>query len=249
MSYYPQPKKNILKFLQIPLTLLSSLFLLSISIFSFIASRTRYFKDYLGCNSEYNGILHVYSSIDLYLQIVDKYLCSEKCPCTFNETTARMYTSNSTTSAYYNIWSKKIYQYYPVNIDNCGDDNLKQIYDEYISKNAYFDHTFNQRKFHKFFKRFEEKFKCTGFCGLHYYNDFTNTNQKIVKYLFSGLNNGIPVHFGCLHVMLDWVRKMILWFGINAMVLFVGQMLLFILGIFFGFCYSYSNDDIYNNSN
>ena len=149
---------------------------------------------------------------------------------------------NSTTVAYYNIWSKTIYEYYPVNINNCGNINLRKIYDEYVSKNAYFDHTFNQKKFHRFFQRFENDFKCTGFCGLNYYNDFTMTNQKIVKYLFSDINSGIPHHFGCLHVMLDYVRKMILWFGINCIILFTVQFILFILGIIMVKCASDDNE-------
>ena len=157
-----------------------------------------------------------------------------------------MFTSNSSTSAYYNIWSKINFQFYPTFIDNCGEDNLQKIYDEYLSLNAYYKHTFNQKKFHKYFKRFEKKFKCTGFCGLNYFNDITKTNQKIVKYLFSDINNGIPEHFGCLHVMIYWIKKIILSFGINSIILFVCQFGLFIFGIILKYSSS-ENENNYNN--
>ena len=230
------------------LSFLSALFVLGIAIFCFISMRTRYWKEYLGCNADYKGLLSVWNSIDTYLQIVDQYFCGKNCPCFFGPKTTKLYTANSTTAPYYHLWEK-----YEINddfikrknIDNCIDSidensensksEIKELHEilkeKYLSQNAYFNHTFNVDKFHKYYKKIEKRFKCTGFCSITYFNNETNTNQKIVKYLFSDMTKEIPEHFGCIGAIMDWFRKTLIAFAIICCLLFLALLILFIIGI------------------
>ena len=102
------------------LSFLSALFVLGVGIFFFISMRTRYWKEYLGCNADYKGFLSVWNSIDTYLQIVDQYFCGKNCPCYFGPKVTKLYTANSTTAPYYHLWEKYEFnddsiKYYKVN--------------------------------------------------------------------------------------------------------------------------------------
>ena len=213
------------------LSLLSSLFIFAIGIFVFVCTKNRYFNDYYGCNTNYEGLFKIWKSVDIYLQLADEYLCSDECPCGFNSTLGSIYTKNSSTSVYYNMYSRQDNDYLPKNFPSCGDTVINKVYDEYLEKNAYFTKIFKAKKFHKYWKHIEENFKCTGFCSLTYYNSHTKTNQKIVKYLFYDLSEGIPEHFGCMESILDWVRKTLNAFGSLCMFIFLFLFILFILGI------------------
>ena len=87
--------------------------------------------------------------------------------------------------------------------------------------------------FRKYYKHIEEKFHCVGFCGTTYYNTRTQTNAKIVKYLFSDLTKGIPEHFGCVGDIMSWLRKTVNAFAACALFMFVIQFILFILALLF----------------
>ena len=230
------------------LSFLSALFVLGVGIFCFISMRTRYWKEYLGCNADYKGFLSVWNSIDTYLQIVDQYFCGKNCPCFFGPKITKLYTANSTTAPYYHLWEKYEFNDNNIkrkNIDNCInsiDENsndakseIKELHEilkeKYLSQNAYFNHTFNIDKFHKYYKKIENRFKCTGFCSITYFNNETNTNQKIVKYLFSDMTKEIPEHFGCIGAIMDWFRKTVIAFAIICCLLFLVLLILFILGI------------------
>ena len=230
------------------LSFLSALFVLGIAIFCFISMRTRYWKEYLGCNADYKGFLSVWNSIDTYLQIVDQYFCGKNCPCYFGPKVTKLYTANSTTAPYYHLWEKYEFNDDSIkmkNIDNCiysldenSDDakgERKELYEilkeRYLSRNAYFNHTFNVEKFHKYYKKIEKRFKCTGFCSITYFNNETNTNQKIVKYLFSDMTKEIPEHFGCIGAIMDWLRKTLIAFAIIGLFLFLTLITLFVVGL------------------
>ena len=227
------------------LSLLSSVFIFAIGIFIFSCTKNRYFHDYYGCNTNYKGLFKIWKSVDVYLQLADEYLCSEECPCGFNSTLGSIYTKNSSTSVYYNMYSRQDNDYLPKNFPSCGDTVINKVYDEYLEKNAYFTKIFKANKFHKYWKHIEENFKCTGFCSLTYYNSHTKTNQKIVKYLFSDLSDGIPEHFGCMESLLDWVRKTLNAFGSLCMFIFLFLFILFVLGIMMVF----AEDDEFDSEN
>ena len=234
------------------LCFISAAFVLGVAIFCFIAIKTRYWKDYLGCNANYKGFLSIWNSVDTYLQLVDEYLCGPNCICEFNSDQITLYTTNSTTLPYFNLWYTNINTNdennkasLRKNINYCCDDNngdkecsnTTQLHENlnktYNERNAYFNHTFKTKEFHKYYKHIEKHFKCTGFCGTTYLNDNTNTNQKIVKYLFSDLTTEIPQHYGCIGAIMDWLRKTIVAFGIIAVLLFVVLIILFIIGLLY----------------
>ena len=97
------------------LSLLSSVFIFAIGIFIFSCTKNRYFHDYYGCNTNYKGLFKIWKSVDVYLQLADEYLCSEECPCGFNSTLGSIYTKNSSTSVYYNMYSRQDNDYLPKN--------------------------------------------------------------------------------------------------------------------------------------
>ena len=119
------------------------------------------------------------------------------------------------------------------NSEQCSKNLYDKLMDTYNQRNAYFNHTFKQKEFHKYYKHIEKHFKCTGFCGVTYLNNNTKTNQKIVKYLFSDLTKEIPQHFGCIGAIMDWLRKTIVAFGVIAVLLFVILIILFIIGLLY----------------
>lgn len=211
---------------------LSALFLLAIIIFVFISTKMRYFNEYLGCNGDYRGMLSIWNSVDNYLYSVDSLLCSPECPCYFNEKTANHFASNSTTAPYYNMWDTRESYEYATKFQHCLPKVQGLAKAEYSVSNAYFNHTFDTKKFNDYYARIEKYFKCTGFCGTMYYNGKTQTNQKIVKYLFSDIDKyGIPEHFGCLPLLFKWLRKTLNAFAAVCCFLFVILLLLIVLAI------------------
>ncbi len=244
------------------LSFLCSLFVLAVSIFCFIATKTRYWKDYLGCTADYKGFLSVWNSVDTYLQLVDSYLCSVDCPCKFNTEMINLYTSNTSTSPYFNMWYIDMNSFYRKNINYCipsGNPREKSSKNEkkelhkklkeiYVSRNAYFGHTFRVDWFHKYYKHIERHFKCTGFCGVSYYNTYTKTNQKIVKYLFSDMTKEIPEHFGCIGAIMDWLRKTLIAFAIICLFLFLCLIILFVIALMILCSDSDESNEIISNS-
>lgn len=220
-----------LMILFIILSILSALCSLGIAIFCFIGTQTRYWNDYVGCDAKYDGYLSMWNSVDNYLYAVDSLLCSDECPCYFNDVTTSLYASNTSTSPYYNLWKKDNKTTYAKRFQDCSDVVIAEAKNEYLYSNAYYNHTFNDKWFRKYYKHIEEKFHCVGFCGTTYYNTRTHTNAKIVKYLFSDLTKGIPEHFGCVGDIMNWLRKTVNAFAACALVMFVIQFILFILAL------------------
>ena len=235
------------------LCFISAGLIFAVGILCFISVKMRYWRDYLGCNAHYNGYLTIWNSVDTYLQLVDEYLCGPECPCYFNENQINIYTTNSTTMPYFGLWynqdnSDSIKTAYErKNIDYCCDyegeckkKDKKALHQllktRYVERNAYYNNTFNIGKFHKYYSHIEKHFKCTGFCGTTYNNTNTLTNQKIVKYLFSDMSNKIPEHFGCVGALMDWLRKMLVAYGILCVLLFVALIVLLIV-VLFNICY------------
>ena len=214
----------------IVLVILSALFTFSIVIFCFIATQTRDWDDYIGCDAKYDGLLSVWNSVDNYLYAVDSLLCSEKCKCYFNDVSSSLFVSNSTIAPYFNLWEKENKTILPKRFQDCPDVVKEQALNEYLLSNAYYNHTFRDDWFQEYYSHLEDKFKCTGFCGTTYFNGMTRTNAKIVKYLFTDYTRGIPEHFGCLTPLMDWLRKTINAFASCGIFLFVFEIVLFVLG-------------------
>lgn len=211
---------------------LSSLFTIAIVIFAFIGTQYRQFDDYLGCNGDYKGLLSIWNAVDNYMYSVDSLLCSESCPCYLGERSTLHYSTNSSTAPYYNMWEISQNPGDASRFQDCPKKVQGLAKAEYYSTNAYFNHTFKPDKFNSYFAKVEKYFKCTGFCGTTYFNGKTGTNQKIVKYLFSDISEeSIPEHFGCIDIIVGWLRQTLNAFAALGCILFVIEIILLIVAI------------------
>ena len=211
--------------------LISFLFTLAVAIFVFIGTKTRWWNESLGCNTQYDGMLRAWGSVDLYLQSVDELFCSKRCPCSFNRTISQKFILNTTTAPYFNQWGKRNLQLHPKRFQDCNKTEIDEAYNNYLMRNAYYNNSFKQDWFHTYYRHVEEYFQCTGFCSLTYNSSMTGTSMKIVKYLFSDVTKGIPKHFGCLDRILDWLFKTLNDLGAVCLFMFVVEVILFIIVI------------------
>ena len=205
--------------------LISSIFTFIISIFLFIGTQIRYWNESLGCHTQYKGLYRAWKSVDIYLQSVDETLCSIDCPCYFNRTTTMKYLNNPNTNYYYNNWYVRNVSIDALRIQDCNKSSRKKSYNNYLMRNAYYNYTLNTYWFDWYFSKVEKYFKCTGFCGLTYYNENLRTNGKILKYLFSDLSN-VPDNFGCLDSFIHWLQRMMNAVGSFFVFIFVFQIIL-----------------------
>ena len=196
----------------------------------FILNQTNYWNETLGCHSQYKGIFKIWSSIDIYLQSVDELLCSNYCPCYINRTTTIKFLTNINIAPYYNLWYTSNSSFFVNKFQKCDEVTYYKAYNNYLMRNSYFNYTLNQKNFDKYFSHIEKYFKCTGFCGLNYFNQNTQTNSKIVKYLFSDISE-VPKNFGCLDKILDWFKINLYIFGLFFLCLFLLQLVLIVLVI------------------
>ena len=210
--------------------LISFIFTFSVLIFLFISIKIKYWNESLGCNTQYKGLFQIWNSIDIYLQSIDEIFCSIKCPCYFNRTTSIKFLQNPYLAPYFNLWHLSNLSIQPIKFQDCNITSYHNAYNNYLMRNSYFNYTLNNIKFEKYFSYIEKKFKCTGFCGLTYFNEKTMTNSKIIKYLFSDVRE-VPENFGCLKQILNYLKWNITTFGIIFILLFILQVILFILDI------------------
>lgn len=173
-------------------TFLSICFTFGIIIFCLYGSSAASWHERLGCNAKYDGLWKAWESVDLYLQGADSMLCSSRCPCYFNSTTTSLFSSDSRTMPYISQWTKSDLRYNSaIRLKECPPDAVADVYNKYLMRNAYYNHTFRPDWFQNYFRHVEEYFKCTGFCGTTYYDESKKTSQKIVKYLFSDVTRYI----------------------------------------------------------
>lgn len=209
--------------------LLSFLFCLAMGIFIFIGTQVRYWNEYVGCDTEYKGIYRVWTSIDTYIQAVDELFCSERCPCYFNRTTQYQFLQNTSLAPYLTQWTMSNNSDTPKRFQECEDQAKAEAYNRYLMRNSFYNHTINPDKFNTYFARVEKFFHCTGFCGTTYFNRDTQTNGKVAKYLFSNVTYGVPDYIGCLPRLMDWLQKTLNAVGALFLILFVLQVILFVI--------------------
>ena len=224
------------------LLFLGYLFVLFLAIIIFIGTRTRYWNEGLGCDTKYKGIYRAWRGIDVYIQAVDETFCGQSCKCYFNRTTYTLFSRNTTTAPYLATWYTQDIAIKPKRIQDCPKSAYKNAYNKYLERNAYFKYNFKQKWFDKYFGHVEDFFKCTGFCSLTYFNEYTQTTNKVVKYLFSDVTKGIPLYFGCLPRFLDWLRKTLNAVAAMLLFVFVFLFVLFIIVLLL-ICENKNNDD------
>ena len=242
--------------------LAASIYVLFVSIFSLIAAqRYRNEKTDL-CEEQLSGFFSNFLVLDDYFHIVDNFLCSESCECVFSNKSA--YQEFSTINIAnpepqivsdqwkymknYVIYNKKGDKTRAYSFSQCSDDiqALAKSYfiDEIIAKNN--TDVFEINNFYNYWKRIEEKFKCTGWCN-NKYLDINNEERIVAKYLFSNIDGGIVKNRGCMKLLSSWLTKIINGFGSTLLCagFFMLFPLIFSICLYFGY-YNYYDED-YNS--
>ena len=242
--------------------LAASIYVLFVSIFSLIgAQRYRNEKTDL-CEEQLSGFFSHFLVLDDYFHIVDNFLCSESCECVFSNKSA--YQEFSTINIAnpepqivsdqwkymknYVIYNKKGDKTRAYSFSQCSDDiqALAKSYfiDEIIAKNN--TDVFEINNFYNYWKRIEEKFKCTGWCN-NKYLDINNEERIVAKYLFSNIDGGIVKNRGCMKLLSSWLTKIINGFGSTLLCagFFMLFPLIFSICLYFGY-YNYYDED-YNS--
>ena len=242
--------------------LAASIYVLFVSIFSLIAAqRYRNEKTDL-CEEQLSGFFSNFLVLDDYFHIVDNFLCSESCECVFSNKSA--YQEFSTINIAnpepqivsdqwkymknYVIYNKKGDKTRAYSFSQCSEDiqALAKSYfiDEIIAKNN--TDVFEINNFYNYWKRIEEKFKCTGWCN-NKYLDINNEERIVAKYLFSNIDGGIVKNRGCMKLLSSWLTKIINGFGSTLLCagFFMLFPLIFSICLYFGY-YNYYDED-YNS--
>ena len=194
------------------------------------------------CSKDLKGMFKHFLLLDKYFKIIDYYLCSDDCPCYFNENSiydqfknpqSQNFSSNLFNSIIFNknvnLVENNINKY-EFNFKNCSNKIKEKAFLDFITHsndNRKYFSDINHKKFFKFWKKIENKFHCSGWCNTPYNindlisnekendNEINNNNNEryIIKYLFSDINNGIVSNIGCMNKMTQWLPKYINSFG------------------------------------
>lgn len=196
---------------------LSSLFTWAIGIFSCIGG-TIYHKEnhQLGCKSKLTGVLEMYNNIDSYFLYADSLLCSNQCQCIFKENVKNEYLNNIYSPGAYSTLQSWIYTSKKFNDeetfnfwDNCSFEVKEEARNRYLETQTSLNHRINYNNFAKYWKKIEEKFKCTGWCQTNYIDPYTLQEKQMLKYIFSDINNGLPEYPGCINRLTNWLPSMV----------------------------------------
>ena len=159
------------------------LFTFAVAIFSLVAGSVDKFESYVGCNSQYKGVLEVWNKVDLYLAEIDTQLCSQNCPCKFNNTIG--YTNTTEINAYYNQWSKSSTG--AIKYQECSA-SVQSSVSTYYNQTSNNTNPIDQTAFANLFNLIETTFNCNGFCQLTYTPRGSVTPVQMYKYMFSDLS-------------------------------------------------------------
>ncbi len=211
--------------------LISLLWNFAVAVYVLVAGGPGWRSIYEGCQMKYNGVLGQFHNIDTYLQEVDKNMCSPQCPCFISNSSG--FSGNSTVTPFYNLWTKTTNPKGAVAFQNCTNELQSFTYKEAMRRDKNFDPegTFDVIKFQDYFARLENDFGCTGWCDVEYFNPNYNQNVFMAKYLFTDINRGPPVHFGCLNKLMEWLIPMLQAFGAIMIILVATQIGLVTLGL------------------
>ena len=230
--------------------LLSTFFALAVAIYALVGAAIKTDDFTKMCQKNYTGIFKDFKVIDELMPIVDKELCSDKCPCNmtgnyssiedfidfYNEKKELLnieVTEVTTESDLEEIM--KFSENGVINIQQCIDQDkisFAEIREKFRAKTkSDLIKTNDQMKdFMTFWGRIEEKFDCNGWCDVIYSDE--NDKAKILsKYLFSDVTKGVVRNRGCMHRLIDWLPKVINAYGSVLLIIGVILIVVFILGI------------------
>lgn len=211
-------------------------FTLAVAFFALIAGSYKNIEKYLGCRTELPRMFKAWSSLDQYFINLDQLLCSngtypeidgiKACPCNINEKGMKIFNGSIITNPYI---EQKVWTISPSGtnvVDKCPSfDLVTQNFNEFDSIYGRRDQI-DSKKFKKYWKKIEKKFDCTGFCNTVYV-DSLNQPRKMYKYLFSGIERGIPEHYGCMNEIMKYLHRLLLSYGSFALLSGVCQLAIF----------------------
>jgi hypothetical protein len=163
---------------------LSTFFTGAIAIIALVAASWGDIDKYVGCNSQYAGVLDSWNDIDKYLIEVDTNLCSAGCPCYFDSPAE--YATNTTVYKYYSQWTKGSLDG-AVAFQNCSStvqDSALTKYKAQITD----PQNFSPDDFSDYWEMLETKFECSGWCKTSYQNVKTQSEMTMYKYMFTSIN-------------------------------------------------------------
>ena len=202
------------------LLLLSTLASWGTAVISIMGGRIKHkHNGSLGCQTELTGVLQIFENIDIYLMYVNSLFCGANCKCKFSDDNS-IKKNIFLNDEIYKEFNKYIFtdKSEIVQFQDCD----KLIKDE--ARNRYLEHPkaakypIDTKKFQKYFKKLEKRFKCTGWCKTAYKDPYTLDNRYIVKYLFSDVENGIPHHIGCMNKISSWLPHYVMTIGIFMLI-------------------------------
>lgn len=201
--------------------------------FSIVANKHGWVNAYIGCNTQWQSLKNIYNAVDVYVQHVDQILCSQNCKCQFTPQTIKDYTSNSTLSGYFGLWSTTND---PVNsaleFKQCPNSTIDEAYSLTTAEDPNFiSYNINLHSLYSYMAELENKYHCAGFCHTKYFNTYTNTNMEIVKYLFTNINNGPPEYSGCMNRFIHDVPSYLIYMGSASLAISVFLFVIFILSM------------------
>lgn len=213
---------KIMKLFYVVFHFLITLLVLSCSIIFLVEGTIK--KDDLSkvCKNEYAGVFEPFRHLDDLFMLIDESLCSNQCKCHFNNFSAleELYD-------YYEENNKDFAQFIVTDdesngvtsFDKCSLKTIDSVLTKYYEQNAeHREKVGNIRidKLASYWEKVERKFKCSGWCEIHYkpiINYHETEKRKIIKYLFSDVNRGLVSNRGCMSELTDWLPKMMLKFG------------------------------------
>ena len=213
------------------LLLLSTLASWGTAIISIMGGRIKHKNNgKLGCQTELTGVLQIFENIDIYLMYVNSLLCGANCKCKIkNDNDEYVIKIDENDKVFLNnefnkeFTSDQKYIYFTKDGKANQFQDCKQlIKDE--ARNRYLEHPkaakypIDTKKFQKYYKKLEKRFKCTGWCKTAYKDPYTLDIRYIVKYLFSDINNGLPHHIGCMNKISSWLPHYVMTIGIFMLI-------------------------------
>jgi hypothetical protein len=182
---------------------------------------------YIGCNSEFSGILSAYNHIDNYIVGVDTLFCSDACPCYLNNRTG--FEKDHGIYSTYEHWNITLNDKDPVDYQQCSEPTHAFLYNSYSAR--YNGTLLDEKQFWNYYNYIESQYDCVGFCRTQYYSDFSKTNQTMYKYMFTDVNRGVPKNVGCMKTIITTIQTDLKWIALVAIILTALLLILFLLGV------------------
>ena len=195
-----------------------------------------YTPEEVGCTEDSHGLVDLFQQIDMVYHKANDRLCSSTCPCNLPD--ASKYAEIPGTEDERSFWNHVNGE--AISFAECAESVRQQTWRQLESQHETFKN-YNEMAFYNFFGWVEEQFQCTGWCVRSYSvevplgtNDTQTKTRKIIRYLFSDLNDQeLPENMahGCMKDALDWFRGVGVVLAIFLILLFVVSIFIIILAL------------------